>query len=1751
MSAGDPLLGRTLGDFVVRERLAAGAFGEVYVADQPVLERQVVVKIARHDGAPTAVQQFLAEARLASRLDHPFAAHVYGFGAEADGLLWIAMERVRGTPLDELVDGGPLPLARAVPLLRRLCEVVQAAHELGLIHRDIKPGNVLVVARAGSLYPKLLDFGLARDHAALAAGDAGTSAGSGAGGTPLYMAPEAWVGGAAVGPAVDLYALGAVAYQLLAGRPPFQGRTVRELAMHHARTAPPPLPDAVPAQVGAAVTRALAKRAAERFPTALAFADALIETSGITLEVADLPRLDEPTRDDALARAPQPIADAVADLDAAADPAVACAALWAVADTIAHVVGVVALACARRIGGGRAVESPELAALTEQLRRTGLDGAGLWRLAREATRPLAAVPAVHPLPELVALFFDGAADVTTALDQLHRSRDRQPGARDGFEAQRTFLLGVVPVLARAVRAVEFLSAYSLVAPRPGEPTAVEAWMGVSRRTRPRLARPADADVLPGPALIDPAGGVVATLGPWVELAEPAPGQPPTLFWVIGPGRRGARLITRPERFTRESSEVWPHDDAAASAAATSPYLGLSTFTAADAGLFFGREREVEAVVNRLAAQSLLAVVGPSGAGKSSFVQAGVLPALGPRWQVVVVRPGPTPLASLAARLGAAGLAVDAAALSADPGALRARLASTTRADGAGLVLVVDQFEELFTLCLDPDEQAAYAAAIVGAADDADPHLRVMLTVRDDFLIRAAQLPALRGVLAARLTLVTTPAADELRRILVEPARRAGFTFEDDALATEMVDEVATKPGALALLSFTASRLWQLRDGATRQLTRKAYRALGGVGGALAQHAEATMAALPAAHQPAVREMFRHLVTADGTRAVLSRAELLQVAGGETAAPALEALIHARLLTAMEDAARGESIEVVHETLLAAWPRLVGWRQQDAETARLRDQLRVAARQWASRGRPRGLLWRDEALAEYQLWRARYPGALTTDENDFGRASVAVAARGRRLRRGALVTVLVALSVALVVFARLRTTAVASERRAAAGEERAVRSEAERRAQLLEARVDQGRRALLAGDHGAAEAALAEAQAAGKDDDDVRFMLARARAPGQHLVATLRGHQGPASAVLFTPDGGGVISAGSDGTLRRWDLTGRELAQAAAHPAGTEVKLALLPGGEVLSAAADGQVRLWASADLRPLRAFAGHPSRVIEIAVAGDLVALAGIDGAASLCRVGAGTCERIALEPAGLVAITTVDLSTDGRALIMATSRPDLTGQAVVIDLARNTRRVLPGAGAAHTRVRFAPDVARLALGSEDNTASLWSRSGAPVATLAGHLQRVYALAFTPDSQQLITGGSDGAIRVWDGATGAVRRGLDAHRAEVTRLRVVDDHLFSTSADGTANVWDLASSALTTTVRHGSFIRDLALRLDDDGAPDLMATAGWDGLIDLWQVEGPTSLHTFARAAARDQAPPLLSRDGQVLVRASAAGVERWDLAKRRRSLLGPAGAAAALGPGPGGEQILVADGGTVQALGLDATPAWRHAVPSPVRALAASPRPPHQVALLLEGGALALLDPNSGALTAQTTTGQLDGWPIWNGAALVVAGPGGGEVFDGASLARRGATPGIVEAPMTQADGDDLALRSQDGNRLVLLRDGIEHAAINSAALITAWAWGPDGLMFGTRDGTLEWWSRDGRNRQRVVKGHDSRVYDLTSRDGLAASIDAAGIIRFWSRAGLLLFERRGAVGYSWITLAAGRLVLSSAPSAAEILTKASSGQ
>jgi len=353
------------------------------------------------------------------------------------------------------------------------------------------------------------------------------------------------------------------------------------------------------------------------------------------------------------------------------------------------------------------------------------------------------------------------------------------------------------------------------------------------------------------------------------------------------------------------------------------------------------------------------------------------------------------------QLGLTGLAVDgwAALVAFNPAEAAARL-SESLAPGETLVLIVDQFEELVTLCADVEERYRFSNVLDAFSRTAGGRIRIVLTLRDDFLIQIQQLPAFRGRLSSTLQLLGTPAAEDLLRVVIEPAKRVGYSFDDSLLPRKMVDAVAQYPGALALLSFTAAQLWALRDRQLRLMRGKTYEALGGVGGALAHHAETTLTQLPETDHSLVREAFRQLVTSQGTRSTLSRKELLEVLGGGDGARAVvNTLVNARLLVASETGDRDDRIEIIHEALIVMWPRLVGWLREDAETARLRDALRASARQWHERNRPVGLLWRAEALAEYTLWRRRFRGLLTETEQSFAEASVRDEARSSTIRRG--------------------------------------------------------------------------------------------------------------------------------------------------------------------------------------------------------------------------------------------------------------------------------------------------------------------------------------------------------------------------------------------------------------------------------------------------------------------------------------------------------------------------------------------------------------------------------------------------------------------------------------------------------------------------------------------------------------------------------------------------------------------------------
>ncbi|MBI3186125.1 MAG: serine/threonine protein kinase [Myxococcales bacterium] len=1401
---GSELIGRTLGEFVVREKLGEGGAGIVYLAEQPLLGREAVIKVLQSQLGrdPDATQRFLREAKLASRLDHPFSAHIYAFGAEEDGLLWIAMERVRGMPLDELLTAkGPLPLERFLPLLERIAEVVHSAHEQGIVHRDLKPANVMVLSRAGRLLPKLLDFGIAKLKGDVPAPELAAPAHGQTAellerslsaelthegrivGSPQFMAPEQWLDASGADSRADIYALGALSYQALTGKPPFSGTTVGQLARAHAQGPTPKLGPDFPSKLQAALDRAMAKSPSERFGTALELAAALRAASGLAGEGPALARMDEALLQALIAEAPRCMAEAGAALDAAANARAAADAAWQLFSTSVRYLGLLALASRARAGPGGPSDEPEVQAALRVLQADGLSDAGWVELTRSLVRPFATRREVHPLPELVELFEGRGPLPLEELLSLRAEAERDPPPG---EKARDILPRLLSQLGSFVHALSFLWEYQLVVPRrAGEGgQKAERWMG-ARRSRQPITEVRGPPLPPGqPVLVDGQGQLVVPLWPLLQVAEPSPGSPEELFLFSRRGRYGAKLLALPSEFERQDEQLWEWfrrhllpevaDSGRAPEEERAPYRGLSAFTASDAEMFFGREREAEAFLNRLRVTPMLAVVGASGAGKSSFVQAGVVPLLPPSWRTITVRPGGAPLAALSERLRAEGIGpVD---LSSRPQALLEALEEL--AGGAVALLVVDQFEELVTLCLDQEERGQYSSLLSSAARP-DGKVRVVLTLRDDFLMRAQQLPGMRERLAQGLQLVNTPVPEELLRIVVEPARRLGYGFDPPELAEQMVGAVADQPGALALLSFTASKLWELRDRHFKHLTRRAYEALGGVGGALARHAEEMLEQMPPEEQRLVREAFRHLVTAEGTRAVLTRNELRQLLGkGEPADSAMERLIRSRLLVSSEGESEGlERLEVTHEALLSAWPRLVRWRQEDAESVRLRDQLRVAARQWDARGRPKGLLWRDEALAEYRLWRARYRGALTDAEEAFGRASLGAESRARAFKRLLVGGAMAVLSVSLLFVYQAYSRS---------------------RAALMKGYQEQGRQAYLAGEPLRALAFFGAAYEERSADSAFQFLLGRAfrSLSAQELV--LRGHQGRIFAAHFSPDGSKLLTGGEDGTAKLWDSHSGALLREFQGTQGELHHVLFTPDGRrILGVGKTGSSpEVWDAESGRLLFRLEGHKKRVTfaDVSPGGEHILTAGEDGTARLWDAASGA--------------------------LLAT---------------------LQGHGARVHFAWFSADGRRCLTGGEDKTARVWEvATGAQVSVFRGHAQAVFAGGFSPDGKLAVTAGEDLTVAVWNSEDGQpLFAPFSPHRRKVLHLRLSPDGrwLVTASEDGTAAVASLADGKVRHYLRESGQV--LMARFSPDGRR--IATVGGEGRIHLWDTQSGRHLAALA----------------------------------------------------------------------------------------------------------------------------------------------------------------------------------------------------------------------------------------------------------------------------------------------------------------------
>ncbi|MGW6911570.1 nSTAND1 domain-containing NTPase [Streptomyces sp. NPDC054940] len=928
-----------------------------------------------------------------------------------------------------------------------------------------------------------------------------------------------------------------------------------------------------------------------------------------------------------------------------------------------------------------------------------------------------------------------------------------------------------------------------------------------------------------------------------------------------------------ERATSGEEEEQAPVEAPAVSGGVCPYRGLASYRQQDARWFFGRERSTDALVAQLrtvekTGGGLVMLVGASGAGKSSLLNAGLVPALrdgalsgesGQASTVVQLVPGSDPLGELARRIPElADVVRSSAALarkgrSAEPAAdadgaedhgdteLCADFVRATRdalrawarreaSSAAPAVLIVDQFEETFTLC--PDEldrrtfvHVLHAACTSPAADDPAPVL-VVLGIRADFYEQCLAHPELADALQHRHMVLGPLTTSELREAVTGPAKAVGLELEP-GLAELIVREVSADgprgthdAGVLPLLSHALLATWQRRKAG--RLTLAGYRAAGGIQGAVAATAESAWSDLDPAARTAARLLLLRLVRlGEDTQATRRRGTRRQLAAESTdpgkTEESLEALVQARLVTL--DA---ESVEITHEALLHAWPRLRDWIDDDRQGNLLRQRLEEDGRAWEESDRDTSLLYRGSRLEQAHGWvRSAGDRFLTRSAVEFLAASVRLRRRTVWIMRSA-VAALVALALlaagTAVVAWQQRDDAVFAQ----------VLAEADRVQDTdpsLSAQLDLVAHQLRPDDEGAnsrlisiVNAPLAtpllghtgavylttfspngRLLATASYDRTVRLWDVSDRARPKPLGGPLTGHTSWVSSAVFSPDGRTLASAGDDGTIRLWDV------RDPAHPSplgepltghkGTIYLIAFSPDGRTLASAGDDStVRLWNVGDparAKALGALTGHTAAVRSVAFSPDgrTLAAGGDDDTIRLWN----TADPRRPEPVGTALTGHTDLvhsvafSPDGRTLASG-SADDTIRLWKVSDPAHAAPIGSPLTG--HTgpiwSVAFSPDGGRLAAASADSTASLWnvsdpaspSQIGEP---LAGSSGEMFALGFSPDGRTLATGSGDSKVRLWSVPTLDMTGRSGAFRP--------DGRVFATAArDGRIRLWNVSA---------------------------------------------------------------------------------------------------------------------------------------------------------------------------------------------------------------------------------------------------------------------------------------------------------------------------------------------------------------------------
>jgi WD40 repeat protein/DNA-binding SARP family transcriptional activator len=929
-----------------------------------------------------------------------------------------------------------------------------------------------------------------------------------------------------------------------------------------------------------------------------------------------------------------------------------------------------------------------------------------------------------------------------------------------------------------------------------------------------------------------------------------------------------------------------------------PYKGMQHFDENDEGLFFGREKLTTQLVNRLQEMAnqeavaepgsrILTVVGASGIGKSSLVRGGIIPALQRNgrmadhnlpdsWRVLLITPTDHPLETLAFALKANGFSEsELHRLIEEMKGESDCLAVQLRNSGYKLLLIVDQLEELFTLCRDDSERTAFIDNLLSATEAGV--MLAMIALRTDFYTHCSRYPRLRQAISSHQEFIGAMEGVELRRTIEAPAEKGGWVIEP-GLVDLILRDVGDEPGALPLLSHALLETWKHREG--RLLTLKGYTATSGVRGAIATTADHVYREFTPKEKTIARRVFLRLTElGEGTLDTRRRATLAELATSPSEIPEVESVLKmladARLVILTEGSA-----EVAHEALIREWPTLRDWLDEDREGLHVQRHLTEAARAWDEINRDPGELYRGARLVRAQEWAGR--GRNNEELNDLERsfliasqemvqrdAAEQQAAQRREIEAaqalaqtekqraqeqarfaGRLRQLVITLATALILVAvMVGVASLFAMRNAILAEQNAVNASYAQTQQANAQRAST--QAVAAAQAWATQQNRAEIEVNSRATAEANALVQRdlanqqehlARARELALAANFNLNTDPELSLLLAIQAVEEIKevpAEVQQALHRAVLASRAQLTILAHERDVYT-IAFSPDGKLLaSAGGDKVIKVWDSSNGQLLHEMHGHTATVLDVEFSpdGKIIASSSEDESVKIWGAANGQLLMTLENRAGIT--WAVHFSPDGGSML--TTDEDGAVRLWNVDSGEESLK-LSGHSGVVLDATFSPDNPWLATAGEDGTAILWDlRNGRQMLSIQVG-QSIFSIAFSPDGTRLVTGDNSGAVRIWDARTGQGILTIAGHNTMIKRVAFSPDGLYMVTAsqDGITKIWDVGSrEELYALHANAGAVYDAAFSPECVGPPQALfewcgprlATANRDGTVKIWDV--------------------------------------------------------------------------------------------------------------------------------------------------------------------------------------------------------------------------------------------------------------------------------------------------------------------------------